>query len=66
MIKVKPKLHEILRQKGMSQMDLSELTGIPQGTISRFDRNDRHDASYLFTIAKALEISIEDLFRIVE
>jgi transcriptional regulator with XRE-family HTH domain len=59
---VRPKLTSILKERGMTQMELSEISGVPQGSISRFDNNSRHEASHLFSISKALGISIEDLF----
>ncbi|OMD19645.1 transcriptional regulator [Paenibacillus odorifer] len=46
----------------MTQMQLSEKSGVPQGSLSRFDKNSRHEASHLFSISEALGISIEDLF----
>lgn len=59
---VRPKLTSILKERGMTQMELSEISGVPQGSISRFDNNSRHEASHLFSISKALGISIEELF----
>ncbi|MEK4451598.1 helix-turn-helix transcriptional regulator [Paenibacillus sp. FSL R10-2796] len=60
--KVRPKLNEILKERDMTQMQLSEKSGVPQGSLSRFDKNSRHEASHLFSISEALGISIEDLF----
>lgn len=65
-MKVTPNLTAILKQRGLTQSQLSEDTGIPQGTISRFDRNSRHEASHLFAISKRLGIPIEDLFVVEE
>lgn len=62
MIIVKPNLQQLLKEKGITQQQLSEMTGIPQGTISRFDRNGRHEATHLFTISRALGVDIVDLF----
>lgn len=61
-VAVKPKLKGLLKELNITQMQLSEMSGIPQGTISRFDRNSRHEASHLFSIAKALGVRIEQLF----
>ena len=63
---VKPKLLAILKERGLTQMQLSEMTDVPQGSISRFDRNDRHVDAHIFAIAKALDIKVEDLFEITE
>lgn len=61
-----PILGKILKDRGMTQVELSKLTGIPQGTISKFDRNKQHQDVHLVTIAKVLGLSIEDLFYIEE
>lgn len=61
-IKVVPKLNKILKERGMKQIELSEMTGLPQGSISRFDKTNRHDDTNLFIIAQALNLNIEDLF----
>jgi len=64
--KIIPRLNEILKERKMTQIELSQLTGIPQGTISRFDRNKQHYDEHLVLISKALGITIEDLFHIEE
>lgn len=61
-----PKLNKILKERNMTQTELSQLTGIPQGTISKFDRNRQHMDIHLVIISRALGISIEDLFDIKE
>ncbi|WP_090670825.1 helix-turn-helix domain-containing protein [Paenibacillus tianmuensis] len=66
MIKVIPCLNEILKEKKMTQMELSALSGVPQGSISRFDKNKSHDDSHLFAIARALGLNVEQLFKIEE
>lgn len=63
MIVVKPKLNQILKERNMTQMELSKISGVPQGSISRFDKNSRHEDSHLFNIAKALDLNINDLFE---
>jgi hypothetical protein len=47
-------------------MQLSEMSGVPQGSISRFDRNDRHADVHVFAIAKALDVKVEDLFEVTD
>lgn len=64
--KVTPRLGQILKQKGMTQTQLSELTGIPQGTISKFDRNRQHQDVHIVTILKILDLTIDELFEIEE
>lgn len=61
-VKVTPQLLKILKDKKMTQSELSELSGVPQGSISRFDKNSRHESSHLFSIAKSLGVSVEELF----
>ncbi|MFB0831503.1 helix-turn-helix domain-containing protein [Brevibacillus laterosporus] len=65
-VTITPKLNKLLKQRGMTQSQLSKLTGIPQGTISRFDKNSRFEISHLYTISKALGVKIEGLFEISE
>ena len=57
------KLNELLRKRGLTQTQLSDRTGIPQGTISRFDKKTRHEIKHLVSIANALNVRIEDLFE---
>jgi transcriptional regulator with XRE-family HTH domain len=63
---VKPKLMVILKERGITQTQLSEMSGVPQGSISRFDRNDRHVDAHVFAIAKALDVKVEDLFEVTD
>ena len=62
-VRVVPRLNKLLKEKGWTQMKLSEESGVPQGSISRFDKNNRHDDSIVFSIARALDVSVEDLFE---
>ncbi|MCG7317666.1 helix-turn-helix domain-containing protein [Brevibacillus laterosporus] len=63
-VTITPKLNQLLKQREITQTQFSKLTGIPQGTISRFDKNSRFEISHLYTISNALEVKIEDLFEI--
>jgi transcriptional regulator with XRE-family HTH domain len=63
---VVPRLKEILKERKMTQVQLEKLSGVPQGTISVFDRNKQHMDIHLVSISRALNISIEDLFHIEE
>ncbi|WP_268569462.1 helix-turn-helix domain-containing protein [Paenibacillus larvae] len=63
---ITPKLNQILKDRGLTQMQLSEMSGVPQGSISRFDKNSRHEDAHLFAIARALGITIEELFNVEE
>jgi len=66
MFVVKPRLNHLMKERGLTQMKLSEMSGVPQSSISRFDRNNQHIDWHLFKIAKALGVSLEDLFEIEE
>jgi len=63
---VKPKLRELLKEKKLTQNQLADMTGIPQASISRFDKNSQHLDLHLVKIAKALNVSLEELFEIEE
>lgn len=63
---VKPRLMALLKERGLTQMQLSKISGVPQGSISRFDRNDRHVDAHIFAIAKALDLKVEDLFEVTD
>lgn len=63
---VKPRLNELLKERGWTQMQLSEKSGVPQGTISRFDKTSQGKYLMLFLLANALEVSIEDLFEKID
>ena len=57
-MEVKPVLARLLKERGMTQRELSEKTGIPEGTIPRFDKNDRVVIKYMHLIADALDVPI--------
>lgn len=57
------RLRELMKERGLTQVELSTKTGIPQGTISRFDRNGRHEAVHLLALSKYFGISINELFE---
>lgn len=60
----KPRLMELLKQRGWTQKQLAEKTGITQASISRFDRNTQVRHDHLFLIAHVLGVKAEDLFVI--
>lgn len=61
-----PRLHAVMKAKWWTQVRLSEASGVPQGSISRFDKNNRHEDWHVFSIAKALGVKVEELFEIKE
>lgn len=66
MIIVTPQLGKILKSRDMTQVEISNLSEVPQSAISRFDKNKQHSDIHLFSIAKALNIRVEDLFDVTE
>jgi transcriptional regulator with XRE-family HTH domain len=63
---VKPKITRATEKKKLTQNQLADMTGIPQASISRFDKNSQHLDLHLIKIAKALNVSLEELFEIEE
>lgn len=61
---IKPRLSKILKERGWTQSQLAEKTGVNQASISRFDTQTRHDDRHLFAISSALGCKIEDLFEV--
>lgn len=64
LIEIKPKLNKLLKERNMTQNDLSELTGITQPVISRFDKNGQHRSNHLYLISRALNLKMDDLFEV--
>ncbi|EOQ19684.1 MULTISPECIES: helix-turn-helix domain-containing protein [Bacillus cereus group] len=56
-------IKEKRKNKGWTQLTLAKQSGVPQPTISQIERGERTSPSYqnIIKIAKALEISIEEL-----
>jgi transcriptional regulator with XRE-family HTH domain len=66
---VKPRLSEIIDERkkndpSFNQRKVALLSGLTEGTISRFDRQSRYEITNLFKIADALNVKIEDLFQV--
>lgn len=61
---VKPCLGKLLKARKITQLQLQGLSGVPQASISRFDSNQRHEATHLVAISRALGVTIEELFEI--
>lgn len=58
------RIREILKARGMTQVELSELTGIQQSELSRIINDQKPNLSLRIAkkIAKALDCSIEDIW----
>ncbi|MCY7811581.1 helix-turn-helix transcriptional regulator [Bacillus inaquosorum] len=65
-LKATPRLHAVMKSKGWTQARLAEASGVTQGSISRFDKNSRHEDWHVFSIAKTLGVKVEELFEIEE
>lgn len=63
-IAVRPRLSEVMNAKGWKQIPLSEASGVPQGSISRFDKNERHLDWHVFALARTLGVGVEELFEV--
>lgn len=64
MLTVTPRLSTLLKQRNLTQSEFSDMCGVPQATISRFDKNTRHEDLHLFAIALALNVTVEELFSV--
>ncbi|CAG9612407.1 hypothetical protein BACCIP111899_01583 [Bacillus rhizoplanae] len=58
------RLQAILEERGMSEKELAIKSGVPQEAIARFDKSARLGVSHIVRVARALEISIEELLDI--
>lgn len=56
------RVKEILRQKGISQKDLAENTGLSIVTVNKIVQNGNPTVDSLEKVAKYLEVSIKELF----
>jgi transcriptional regulator with XRE-family HTH domain len=57
-------LQHLRTKKGISQDELSELTGVPQSTLAYWEKTGKLTGrDTIIKIAKALGVSVEDLLR---
>ena len=56
-------LRRLRREKGITQAQLSEITGLSKGAIGNYESGTRKNISYvsIFKIANALKVSPEEL-----
>lgn len=65
-VEVRPRLKEIMEARDIKQRELSLMTGISESVLSRFDKQERHDAMTKFILRDALGLkSTDDLFNVV-
>ena len=56
-------MKEVRAEKGLTQKDVSERCGISDSTLSAYENSRKYPSLYtLFSIAKALEVSVERLY----
>lgn len=65
-VKVTPKLNTIREELGLTQTQLSKMAKVNQPFISKFDKTENYSIQNLISIAKALNMSVEQLFTIEE
>jgi transcriptional regulator with XRE-family HTH domain len=57
-------LNHLRKQKGLSQDELSALTGVPQSTLAYWEKTGKlAGRETIFKLAKALDVSVEKLLR---
>ncbi|MBN2619355.1 MAG: helix-turn-helix transcriptional regulator [Spirochaetales bacterium] len=60
-------LKRIRKEKKLTQQELSQLSGVPQQSISRYEKGSRNaDSENLKKLALALRVSADDLLGITE
>lgn len=65
-IKVVPRINYVRKAKGITQKQLSEITGIDQGNISKYDKRSSYmfDIRHLIALMDAMDCDLHDLFDI--
>lgn len=65
-VRVENRLREELRDRGLTQADLAMMAGLPYTTVLRLSRaNSNPPLEHALRIGAALELEVEELFRIV-
>jgi transcriptional regulator with XRE-family HTH domain len=53
------RLKELRKEKGLTQIELSQLSGIPQNQISRFEKGMKMNEDYIIMLAKTFKVSTD-------
>jgi transcriptional regulator with XRE-family HTH domain len=61
---VKPQLNVVMKERGLTQTQLEEMSDVPQTIISRFDKQENHKDIHVIRLLDALDITIKELFQI--
>ncbi|MCI8699750.1 MAG: helix-turn-helix transcriptional regulator [Clostridia bacterium] len=65
-MKVEILIKQVRLEKNMSLVELSRLTGIDRGHLSRIEREEKEPKiSTLIQIAMALKVDIKELYKII-
>ena len=65
-VNVENRLREALRERGLTQADLAMMAGLPYTTVLRLSRvNSNPPLEHVLRIGAALDLEVEELFRIV-
>ena len=56
------KLKRMRMLRGLLQIDLARLSGLPQGTISKMEKNGIKRADKAMALARALQCTVEDIY----
>jgi len=57
-------LNHLRTQKGLSQDELSKMTGVPQSTLAYWEKSGKLSGrEIIIKIAKALGVTVEELLR---
>jgi transcriptional regulator with XRE-family HTH domain len=65
-VKATPQLTKLRNERKLSQEDLAKLAKVNQPFISRFDKAEKYGIDHLISIARALGVTVEDLFIVEE
>lgn len=63
---VAQRLKELREGRGLSQSDLADITGIPQSTLSHYERGVEVSASNLIKLAYCFQVTADYLLEIEE
>jgi putative transcriptional regulator len=66
MLKIKIKLKEVLKTKGITQKNLEAMTGIPQSRISTLCSGNRQEVNLLMLEKIAYALEITDLSELIQ
>ncbi|WP_179030574.1 helix-turn-helix domain-containing protein [Paenibacillus kribbensis] len=66
MLKIKIKLKEVLKTKGITQKNLEAMTGIPQSRISTLCSSNRQEVNLLMLEKIAHALDITDLSELIQ